>query len=76
MIGGDWLGLHYVASSLLSFVLVTSFGYWLHTLWTFPGAVRGRTPFARYVLTMSANACDAASSWRILGAISRSASRF
>lgn len=55
MIGGDWLGLHYVASSLVSFALVTSFGYWLHSVWTFPRAERGRTPFARYVLTMSAN---------------------
>jgi len=56
MIGGDWLGLHYVASSLISFVLVTSLGYWLHSLWTFRSAAeRGRLTFARYVLTMSAN---------------------
>jgi putative flippase GtrA len=55
MIAGDWLGLHYVASSLLSFAIVVVFGYWLHSAWTFPGARRGRTPFARYALTMSAN---------------------
>jgi putative flippase GtrA len=55
MIGGDWLGLHYVVSSILSFAIVTSFGYWLHSVWTFPGVRRGRAPFARYVLTMSAN---------------------
>jgi putative flippase GtrA len=55
MIGGDWLGLHYVASSFLSFATVNAFGYWLHSAWTFPGAQRGRTPFARYVLMMSAN---------------------
>jgi putative flippase GtrA len=55
MIGGDWLGLHYLASSFLSFGIVCAFGYWLHSAWTFPGAQRGRTSFARYVLTMSAN---------------------
>jgi putative flippase GtrA len=55
MIAGDWLGLHYVASSILSFATVTSFGYWLHSVWTFPGVQRGRTPFARYILTMGVN---------------------
>jgi putative flippase GtrA len=55
MIGGDWLGLHYAVSSLLSFVIVCAFGYALHSRWTFPGAQRGRAPFARYALTMSAN---------------------
>ena len=55
MIGGDWLGLHYVASSILSFAIVTSFGYWLHSMWTFPGVKRGGIPFARYVLTIAAN---------------------
>jgi putative flippase GtrA len=55
MIAGDWLGLHYVASSFLSFAVVVVFGYCLHSAWTFPEAQRGRTPFARYALTMSAN---------------------
>jgi putative flippase GtrA len=55
MIAGDWAGLHYVVSSLLSFVVVVGVGYWLHSGWTFPGAARGRTPFARYALTMAAN---------------------
>jgi putative flippase GtrA len=55
MIGGDWLGVHYVASSIVSFVVVTSLGYWLHSLWTFPGVTRGSAPFARYVLTIAAN---------------------
>jgi putative flippase GtrA len=55
MIGGDWAGLHYVASSFVSFALVVAVGYWLHSGWTFPGAARGRTPFARYALTMAAN---------------------
>jgi len=55
MIAGDWLGLHYVASSFLSFGIVVGVGYWLHSAWTFPGAQRGRTPFARYALTMAIN---------------------
>ena len=55
MIAGDWVGLHYVASSLVSFAIVVAVGYWLHSGWTFPGAARGRTPFARYALTMAAN---------------------
>ena len=55
MISGDWAGLHYVASSMVSFAIVVALGYWLHSGWTFPGAARGRTPFARYALTMAAN---------------------
>jgi putative flippase GtrA len=55
MIAGDWAGLHYVMSSFVSFAIVVAFGYWLHSGWTFPGAARGRTPFARYALTMAAN---------------------
>lgn len=55
MIGGDWAGLHYVASSFVSFAVVVAVGYWLHSGWTFPGAARGRTPFARYALTMAGN---------------------
>ena len=55
MIGGDWLGLHYVASSFVSFAIVVLVGYWLHSAWTFPGAQRGGMPFARYTLTMALN---------------------
>jgi putative flippase GtrA len=55
MIGGDWAGLHYVASSFVSFALVVAVGYRLHSGWTFPAAARGATPFARYALTMAAN---------------------
>ena len=55
MIAGDWAGLHYVASSFVSFGIVVAVGYWLHSGWTFPGAARGRTPFVRYALTMAAN---------------------
>ena len=55
MIGGDWAGLHYVASSFVSFALVVLVGYWLHSAWTFPGAQRGGMSFARYTLTMALN---------------------
>ena len=55
MLGGYWLGLHYAVSSVISFVIVVVFGYWLHSTWSFPDAERGRTPFARYALIASAN---------------------
>ena len=55
MIGGDWLGLHYVASSFVSFAIVVLVGYLLHSFWTFPGAQRGVMSFARYTLTMALN---------------------
>jgi putative flippase GtrA len=55
MIGADWLGLHYVASSFVSFAIVVLVGYWLHSSWTFPGARRGAMSFARYALTMALN---------------------
>ncbi len=55
MIGGDWLGLHYVASSFVSFAIVVLVGYWLHSSWTFPGAQRGGMTFSRYTLTMALN---------------------
>ena len=55
MIGGDWLGLHYVASSFVSFAVVVLVGYALHSSWTFPGAQRGAMSFARYTLTMALN---------------------
>jgi putative flippase GtrA len=55
MIGGDWAGLHYVASSLISFAVVVMLGFWLHSAWTFPGAQRSRMSFARYAGTMALN---------------------
>ena len=55
MIVGDWAGLHYVVSSLISFTIVVLVGYWLHSGWTFPGAERGRVTLARYTLTMALN---------------------
>jgi putative flippase GtrA len=55
VIGGDWLGFHYALSTVISFTVVVAFGYWLHSIWTFPDAERGRMPFARYALIASAN---------------------
>jgi putative flippase GtrA len=55
MIAGDLGGWHYVASSFVSLVVVTVFGYLLHSRWTFPGAERSRTSFVRYAVTVSAN---------------------
>jgi putative flippase GtrA len=55
LIAGDFLGLHYVLSSLISFAVVVAFGYALHSVWTFPRAERGQMSFARYALSMSAN---------------------
>jgi len=55
MIAGDWLGLHYAASSLVSFAIVVCFGYWLHGAWTLPGAERSAMALARYALSMSLN---------------------
>lgn len=55
MIAGDYAGLHYAVSSVLSFAIVVCFGYWLHSGWTFAGAERGSGSFARYASVASAN---------------------
>lgn len=55
MIAGDFLGLHYAISSLISFAIVAAAGYAMHSAWTFPGAERGALSFGRYALSMSAN---------------------
>ncbi|MBV9191318.1 MAG: GtrA family protein [Betaproteobacteria bacterium] len=55
VIGGDFIGLHYVLSMTISFAIVVVVGYWLHSGWTFPGARRGGSSFARYVLVAGAN---------------------
>jgi putative flippase GtrA len=54
MLGGDLLGLHYVASTLASYALVVVVGYALHVRVTFaqPAAAAA---FARYALAMAAN---------------------
>src|SRR5688572_11351251 len=55
IIGGDRLGLHYVASSFVSFAIVVVFGYWLHREWTFSDAERGGARFWRYAVAAAAN---------------------
>lgn len=55
MIAGDWAGLHYVASSLVSLGVVAAFGYGLHSRWTFPGAERSGMSFVRYFVAVSLN---------------------
>jgi putative flippase GtrA len=55
MIAGDWFGLHYVASSFISFAIVVVVGYLLHSGWTFRAAMRSGPSFARYVLVAGAN---------------------
>jgi len=55
MIAGDWLGAHYAASSVASYVVVVLFGYWLHTTWTWPRTPRAAMSLARYAFTMGAN---------------------
>jgi len=55
MIAGDFAGWHYAASSVVSLVVVTVFGYQVHSRWTFPGAERSRSSFLRYAVTVSAN---------------------
>ena len=55
VIAGDAAGMHYAASSVVSLVVVTAFGYWLHSRWTFPDAGRGGATFTRYAVTVSAN---------------------
>lgn len=55
LIAGDMAGMHYFASSIVSLVAVTTFGYWLHSRWTFPGAERSPASYTRYFITISAN---------------------
>jgi len=55
MIAGDWVGLHYAVSSVLSFCIVVTLGYRLHSGWTFEQAEQSRSSFTRYAFTASAN---------------------
>ena len=55
MIAGDAVGLHYVVSSVISLVVVTAFGYALHSKWTYPQAERGRASFTRYIVIVGSN---------------------
>ncbi|HUI96628.1 MAG TPA: GtrA family protein [Xanthobacteraceae bacterium] len=54
MIAGDLLGLHYVASTMVSFVIVCLWGYWLHARFTF-GRDLSATSLFRYALGLAAN---------------------
>jgi len=55
VISGDRAGLHYAVSSLISFAVVVTVGYRLHSRWTFPGVVRSGISFGRYALMASSN---------------------
>ena len=55
MIIGDRVGLHYAVSSVLSFCIVVTLGYRLHSSWTFADTERSRSSFGRYALIASAN---------------------
>ncbi len=55
LVAGDAFGLHYAVSSVISLFVVSAFGYWLHSRWTYPDAERGRAPFARYLVAVGAN---------------------
>jgi len=55
MIAGDAVGLHYVVSSVVSLVIVTAFGYGLHSSYTYPQAQRGATSFTRYLILVGSN---------------------
>ena len=54
LIGLDRFGVHYVVSSLISFVVVVSVGYSLHSWFTFR-VRRGVLTFALYVIALAAN---------------------
>ena len=45
MIGGDWLGVHYLPMSFVSFAVVTPVAYFLHSDFTF----RGRLSFRNFL---------------------------
>ncbi len=54
MIGGDLLGLHYVLSTMISYVITCLWGYWLHATFTF-GHGLSATSLFRYALGLAAN---------------------
>ncbi len=53
IIGGDLLGIGYVAMSVAAFVVVTALAYFIHTSWTFRErrSVRGLARFSAGVAT-------------------------
>src|SRR5581483_1875386 len=54
MIGCDFLGIHYVISSMISYVIVVLFGYALHSRFTFERHPSASSLF-RYAAGMAAN---------------------
>jgi putative flippase GtrA len=54
MIAGDLLGLHYVASTAIAFVVVVLWGYALHARFTFQGPMSARS-LTRYTAAMAGN---------------------
>lgn len=54
MFAGDLNGLHYAVSSLISFAVVTTIGFSLHSAFTFRGTAQDSS-FIRYALAMAAN---------------------
>jgi putative flippase GtrA len=54
LVVGDHVGLHYVVSTSISFVVCVVLGYVLHSRFTFPAPIAWEA-FARYTLAMSMN---------------------
>jgi putative flippase GtrA len=54
MIGCDWLGIHYVPATGVSYVIVVLWGYVLHARFTFRQPMSARS-LLRYALGMAAN---------------------
>jgi putative flippase GtrA len=54
MIAGDLLGVHYLASSAVSFVLVVLWGYALHARFTFQAPMSSAS-LIRYAVAMASN---------------------
>jgi len=54
MVGCDWMAIHYVPASGMSFVLVVLWGYTLHARFTFTQQI-STISFLRYALGMATN---------------------
>ena len=54
MIGCDWIGIHYVVSSLISYGVVVVVGFALHSYFTFEQTPSVKS-FLRYAVSMAAN---------------------
>lgn len=54
LVGGDFLGMHYVLSTLVSYIFCVLLGYVLHTHFSFESAFTPAS-FIRYAAAMSVN---------------------